>query len=125
MQLFAIPHLFKQVSPQSISVSSPFKIPSLHVSASTHIPSEHVLGPQSEFALHFLPLGHFSQLPPQSASDSNPFLTLSLQEGSAHLPFEQIPLAHSVLSIQVAFIIGLASEILMPKQSGAVPVEQF
>ena len=124
MQLFAIPHLFKHVPPQSISDSSPSKIPSLHVSASTHTPPEHALEPQSEFTLQLLSLAHFPQFPPQSASDSKPFLTLSLHEGSAHFPLEQIPLAHSELSMHVILAAG-GSVILVSKQSGSMPVEQF
>ena len=123
MQLFAIPHLFKHVPPQSISDSSPFRIPSLHVSDSAHIPPEHVLDTQSEFALHLLSLPHFTHFPPQSISDSKPFLTLSLQEGSEHFPFAQIPLVHSELSMHVILATGCV--ILIPKQSGSVPVEQF
>jgi hypothetical protein len=46
---------------------------------------------QSDPAEQPLPFGHLGQLvaPPQSVSDSPPFLTLSLQPGAWHKPLTQ------------------------------------
>jgi hypothetical protein len=51
--------------------------------------------PQSVPALQALPTAHLRQLPPQSTSDSAPFLTVSVQVGAAHEPFRQRPLVQS------------------------------
>ena len=108
-QLFPMLHLAGHVPPQSISASSPLRIPSLHVLTSWHTPSKQALEAQSEFALHLMPLRHFPQLPPQSVSVSLPFFIPSSHDISifAHFPLEQNPLAHSLLLVQELPIVQL------------------
>ena len=75
--------------PQSMSVSSPFIMPSTQVGFVTHTPVVHAsLVAQSAFWEHVLPVAHGSlHATPQSTSLSPPFLTPSLHDGaSAHLP---------------------------------------
>src|SRR3989338_2493241 len=80
-------------------------MPSLSLSSlSEQRESLHVSVAQSVSAMHFLPRSHFIvQLPPQSASDSSPFLILSVQLGAWHFPelhillLQSSPLSHCSL----------------------------
>jgi hypothetical protein len=86
-----------QAPPQSVSDSSWFFTPSLHVAA-RHVPPVQIDVWQSAATEQTLPLAHAVQLPPQSVSVSLPFLMLSPQEAGAVqkpptqvLPATQLP----------------------------------
>jgi hypothetical protein len=59
---------------------------SLHDGAWQREPVQTLL-PQSEPLRHTLPAVQAGHEPPQSVSDSEPFVTPSLQVGGAHAPF--------------------------------------
>mmetsp|Transcript_45263 Transcript_45263/g.108182 ORF Transcript_45263/g.108182 Transcript_45263/m.108182 type:complete len:212 (-) Transcript_45263:3353-3988(-) len=81
-------------------VSSPFWRPSRH-DGSAHCPPEHTPSEQSEGCVHASPAPHGSQPPPQSTSDSSPFLVPSEQEdGAEQRPSEQMALEQSALETQ-------------------------
>lgn len=81
----AMPVHLRHGPPQSVPVSVPFWMPSLHdVVAQIQLTQ---LAPfwQSVVVTHDLPIGHLEQsMPPQSMSDSVPFLTRSVQDEPAH-----------------------------------------
>lgn len=68
--------------PQSISVSLPFLMLSLHVGAVQILPTHFALA-QSEPFVHVLPVAQLEHPPPQSTSVSFPFMILSVHEGGA------------------------------------------
>jgi hypothetical protein len=73
----------KQLPPQSVADSSPFRTPSVHV-GTRHTPSTQYAVRQSLGVEQALPFAHGAQLlPPQSTSTSSPFCTRSLHVGSA------------------------------------------
>jgi hypothetical protein len=90
--------------PQSIVVSFPFHTPSVHVGA-THLPLAHLLlrQSQSDATPHVRPTGQRAQLPPpQSTSDSVPFLTPSL-----HVAALQNPAVHTLFEQSLAVVHAL------------------
>jgi hypothetical protein len=79
-----VPHLEQEAPPQSMSLSLPFLTLSEHVGVA-HVPLVHTPLWQSPALPQSLPLAHFlvgKQPPPQSTSDSVPFLTRSEQVGA-------------------------------------------
>lgn len=122
MSSHALPHeqLLHFVPPQSVSLSSWFMMPSVHVGL--QIPSLHVLPWQSDAARHFWPSAHFSggssraQMPPQSTSVSSWFCAPSSQE-------TQLLLVHLLVtqSMSRAHILPLAqASHVGPPQSTSV-----
>jgi hypothetical protein len=85
--------------PQSVSVSIPFCIVSMHVaSGGAQVPVSQLLLTQSEFAMHVSPFMHWGQVgPPQSVSVSIPFCIVSVHvgPGGAHVPPMQLLLTQS------------------------------
>jgi hypothetical protein len=69
--------------PQSVSVSGPFFLPSLHEITSLQIPPTQLADKQSPLAAHLPPTLHGSHAaPPQSTSVSVPFFWPSLHLGN-------------------------------------------
>ncbi len=114
-----IKHLVAQVPPQSMAVSVPFLMPSLHdPEGATQTPPVQVPLVQSVPARQVLPLAQSAaQLPPQSMSVSVPFFTPSVQvgAGAAQTPAEQLVLEQSAPTLQVLPLAHLAAQ--LPPQS--------
>src|SRR5262245_24486932 len=69
--------------------------------ADEHMLFTHIALTQSPASMHTLPPGHLGQvIPPQSTSDSWPFLIRSSQRASRHLRLTQVPLSQSGPSLQ-------------------------
>src|SRR5262249_35617560 len=90
---------WKVLPPQSLSDSSPFFTPSLHVGVAHFFVLSQYAVAQSEFCLHDLPTAHvlpwLTHGPPQSLSVScepiAPSCLLSEQVAAAQVPEEQLP----------------------------------
>jgi len=76
LQVVPFGHLPHMEPPQSVPVSFPFLMPSVH-DAGAQVPFEQCADVQSPFTRHILLSAHLVQLPPQSTSVSSPFFTLS------------------------------------------------
>src|SRR5262245_6840044 len=105
MHVLLSAHLPHVAPPQSMSVSAPFLMPSLHP-ADCDVPPVQTPLAQSAAAVHVLPLAQRAQLvePPQSVSLSPPFLTLSLHAAAAqrllvHTPVWQSPPTPQILPV--------------------------
>jgi hypothetical protein len=72
LQEVPVPHVGQVPPPQSVPVSAPFLIESMHVAAA-QVPLGQLSVVQSDPTLHFWFTAHFGQLPPQSTSVSSPF----------------------------------------------------
>ena len=73
---------------------------------SSHMPKLHLLVSQSSFFKQNLPFSHlFGQVPPQSASTSCPFLTLSSQDASWHTfcALQKLLMQSSFLTQEISF----------------------
>jgi hypothetical protein len=78
------PHL-GQLPPQSVPVSLPFLIPSLHETAAQWLPTQWA-DVQSELAEQAFEMSHLAQLPPQSTSVSLPSTTPFPHEVPRQMP---------------------------------------
>src|SRR5690242_10328419 len=82
--VFPSGHLVHTRPPQSMSLSSWFLIPSLHVGFGLQTPLPQIADWQSLAAAHVFPSAHLGQcVPPQSTSVSSWFLSESVQLGGA------------------------------------------
>jgi hypothetical protein len=101
--LAPLPHIFPvaqggQLPPQSTSVSVPFLVVSAH-EAAAHTPLTQTPLVQSPGTVQARPSAHLRLVgvtahePPQSTAVSLPFLTVSVQDGTAHAPLVHTPLA--------------------------------
>jgi hypothetical protein len=113
--------------PQSMSVSSPFLIESLHCAGTQTWLELHAKVSQSVPRKHPPPTGHPGQLlPPQSLPVSSPFFTPSLQlgpTGASHLPPVHLPLSQSLPALHAwsaAHLLGQS-----PPQSTSVSLPSF
>ena len=78
LQFLPVGQALHLLPPQSVSLSSPFFLPSLQLGA-TQTPAVQMPLVQSLFTAHFLPFAQALHLPPQSTSVSLPFFCLSVQ----------------------------------------------
>jgi hypothetical protein len=98
--IFFTAHFGQSGPPQSMSVSIPSFIPSLHCGV-VQIPAMQPLLSQSTGFVQVFPAGQPMQTPPpQSTSDSPPFFTPSVQVGATHFPMLQKVLWQSLPTLQ-------------------------
>lgn len=100
LQCSPTPHFNGHGPPQSISVSAPFHVPSVHVGSQIFVAGLHAPPMQSAPVTQPAPAGHFEgQPPPQSLPVSIPFFTPSEHVGAAHIKnpfvFTHTPLVQS------------------------------